>query len=119
MLKPSNIIGFIALIFIALNSQIASAASADRAFLGLTGTAYPVGGSLNGMSAGNQIVLYNNGTDALAIKNDGAFKFLMEVTSGSPYNVTIAVMPAGQVCDVINGKGIANGPVTDVRVECQ
>ena len=119
MLKLSKIVSYITLIFIALNTQIASASDADRAFLGLTGSAYTIGGSLTGLNPGDQIVLYNNNTDALFMTFNGMFQFAMRVAAGALYNVTVASQPAGQICMVLNGQGTATENVNNVGVVCQ
>jgi hypothetical protein len=81
------------------------------------GPSYTVGGTLSGMS-GN-VVLNDNGGDALTLTANGAFTFATPVPSGSPYTVTIASVSVGQTCAVANGSGtVGTGNVTTVAVTC-
>jgi hypothetical protein len=121
MLKLSKIASYAALILIAFTTQFASAAptAADRAFLGFTTPAFTIGGTVQGLKQGNQLVLFNNGSDELFINKDGQFTFNMAVAEGSGYKVTVAMQPQGQFCLVSYGEGIATGNVTNIKVECK
>jgi len=82
-------------------------------------TVYTVGGTLSGLPPGATIVLQDNGGDTLSPTGNGAFAFATPVASGSPYNVTVLVQPAGGTCVVSAGAGtVAGGPVTGVVVNC-
>jgi outer membrane protein assembly factor BamB len=62
-----------------------------------------------------------NGANELAISGNGTFVFGTTLTSGQPYNVTVATQPTGpaQTCAVANGVGtIASSNVADVAVGC-
>ena len=77
-----------------------------------------VGGAVTGLSGGT-LVLRNNGVDELTIVADGPFAFPTRLLDGSSYDVTVASAPAGQVCTVSNGAGLADDTdVTDVLVTC-
>jgi hypothetical protein len=83
-------------------------------------TEFSIGGTVSGMT-GSGLVLQNNFGDDLPIASNGTFTFATSLPTGSPYNVTVAVLPSlpVQVCSVVNGVGIVNGAnVTTVEVSC-
>lgn len=82
-----------------------------------TGGAAPhaIGGTVTGLAANTELVLNNNGGDALRINANGAFQFAQPSTG---YRVEVATQPAGQNCKVANGSGTATAPVADVQVNC-
>jgi hypothetical protein len=80
--------------------------------------AFSIGGTLSGLNSGETVVLQNNGGDNTPLNTDGSFTFPTPVLEGSSYNVTILLMPAGQVCSVTNGSGTAESNVTNVQVSC-
>ena len=79
-------------------------------------TTFTVGGSVSGLS-GN-VVLQNNGGDDLTRTANGAFTFATALAASAPYNVTVRIQPAGQVCTVTNGAGTVAANVTNVQVAC-
>lgn len=102
-------------------SQSTGTASADVTNISVTCTTetFTVGGTVAGLlgSAGI-LLLQNNGADDL-IATDGAFTFATPVPSGSPFNVTIAAVPADRTCSVTNGTGtVSDANVMDVHVDC-
>lgn len=81
---------------------------------------YTVGGSVTGL-AGSGLVLQNNGTENLPINGNGPFSFAGTLTSGSPYDVTVATQPGNpaQHCTVTNGSGTVSGAnVNNITVNC-
>ena len=70
---------------------------------------YSVGGTVSGLSG--PVVLLDNGGDDLSDSAIGGFTFATGVTTGSPYNVTVSITPAGQTCSVANGS-VRSGPLT-------
>lgn len=81
---------------------------------------FSVGGSVSGLS-GAGLVLQNNGDDNLPIAANGAFTFPTSLTSGTPFNVTVASQPTNpsQTCSVTNSAGtVTSGNVTSVTVSC-
>lgn len=120
MSKFTKMISCAMLILVSLVSQNVSAvtSAADRAFLGLAADAYPIGGQVTGLTAGREIVLYNNGSDPLVVSQNGLFVFSNFVAKDASYQVTIAAQPEGQICVVQNGAGTVTGPVTTVQVQC-
>jgi len=80
---------------------------------------YAIGGTLAGLAAGSQLVLQNNGQDALTLSADGSFTFATPVAHNGGYAVTIAQQPAGQVCSVAGGAGAGvTAAVTNIAVVC-
>jgi putative esterase len=81
------------------------------------GTSYTIGGTVSGLSG--TVVLNDNGGDALSLTANGTFTFATPVPSGSPYNVTVGSVSAGQTCAVTNGSGtVGSANVTNVAVTC-
>jgi len=79
-----------------------------------------VGGSVTGL-VGSGLLLKNNGTDGIAISNDGPFEFTIALANGSGYAVTVASQPVNpaQQCGITNGSGtITSANVTNVAVTC-
>ena len=82
-------------------------------------SAYTIGGQIAGLSAGNQIVLKNNGDDPLIINANGQFTFHKSVAEGGSYRVTVVIQPAGQICSVANGaENNVHANVANVQVDC-
>jgi Galactose oxidase, central domain len=71
-----------------------------------------LGGTVNGLQAGNSLVLQNNGGDNLTVAQSGNFTFPNGFAPGSSYAVTILTQPAGQTCVVVNGSGELPGAVS-------
>jgi hypothetical protein len=66
-------------------------------------------------------VLRNTGADDLHVSTNGTFAFATALTSGSPYNVTVATQPSSptQNCTISHGSGtVATANVTDVSLSC-
>jgi N-acetylneuraminic acid mutarotase len=90
---------------------------------------YSLGGTVNGLQAGNSVVLQNNGVDNLTVAQSGGFTFPNGFAPGSNYAVTVLTQPAGQTCLVVNGSGdmpaavsVLSAPAThgvsDIVVNC-
>ena len=82
---------------------------------------YTVGGTVSGLAAGNDVVLLNNGGDALGVSANGSFTFATALADGSAYDVTVQTQPGepDQICTIANGSGaLAGGNVTAVSVSC-
>jgi len=81
-------------------------------------SSFTVGGTVTGLTAGG-LVLQDNGGDNLAIAaNATAFAFAAPVAYGSAYAATVLTQPAGQICSVSAGAGVAVADVTAVKVTC-
>jgi outer membrane protein assembly factor BamB len=81
---------------------------------------FTIGGTASGVR-GTGLLLKINGGNELAIPLNGTFVFGTTLTSGQPYNVTVATQPTSpaQTCTVTNGVGtIASSNVADVAVSC-
>ena len=78
-----------------------------------------IGGSVAGLSAGQQVVLANNAGERLTVNANGSFQFLEPAAFGSAYNVSIVTQPTTQVCAISDGAGRnVMADVTSVRVTC-
>ncbi|MBN8726081.1 MAG: S8 family serine peptidase, partial [Xanthomonadales bacterium] len=81
-------------------------------------TVYTVGGTVSGLT-GTGLALALNGGDSLAVAANGSYVFPGGLPTASPYEVTIASQPTGQMCTVTNGLGsIAAANITNVDVSC-
>jgi uncharacterized repeat protein (TIGR03803 family) len=80
---------------------------------------YSVGGTLSGLSSGENVVLQNSGGNTTTVAANGTFSFSTLATSGTSYAVTVLTQPTGQTCTVTSGTGIVSGTnVTSVQVAC-
>jgi hypothetical protein len=80
-----------------------------------------IGGEVSGLTAGQNVVLENNGRDALVVSNNGRFNFSDRLLIGEEYRVTIRNQPSAQVCQLFNGTGTVNDrsdDVSSVQVIC-
>ena len=79
---------------------------------------FTVGGHVSGVGAVG-LVLDENGTEAIALSTDGAFRFTTSFSSGASYLIAVAQQPTGQRCQVYFADGtIAANDVDDVEVVC-
>ena len=101
------------------SSTLAGADITNVAVTCVTNT-FTVGGNVSGL-LGSDLVLQNNGGDALPIGADGSFTFTTPLADGSGYAVTVLVQPSGplQICSVSNSSGtIAGADISNVTVTC-
>jgi hypothetical protein len=85
-----------------------------------TTNAYPVGGTVSGLTGSGLVLLLDN-DEELPVSADGPFTFPTPVPSGRTYRVTVGTQPGSpaQVCTVERGAGtIFGAAVTDVDVVC-
>ncbi len=54
---------------------------------------FTIGGNVSGLNTGTSVTLLDNGSDSLKVAANGAFTFATPVASGSPYSVTVSVLP--------------------------
>jgi uncharacterized repeat protein (TIGR03803 family) len=80
--------------------------------------AFPIGGTLTGLSSGALLTLQDNGGDSLLLSSNGVFTFQTPILQGETYNVTVAIQPANQFCSVTGGAGTVSGVVSGVQVAC-
>jgi N-acetylneuraminic acid mutarotase len=92
-----------------------SAASSTTAATS-TSLSYSIGGSIADLSG--TVLLLNNGGDNLTVASNGVFDFSITLQPNAPYNVTVGMQPANQVCSVSNGSGTASAPVTNIAIVC-
>jgi uncharacterized repeat protein (TIGR03803 family) len=76
-----------------------------------------IGGTLSGLTAGEEFTVLDNGGDPLVLTANGAFTFPTGVADGQPYAVTVGTQPTGEYCTVSNGSG-SSGPASNVQVTC-
>jgi uncharacterized repeat protein (TIGR03803 family) len=82
-------------------------------------TDYTIGGSIAGLAGGEQVILEDNGSDALTVTADGNFTFATAVPENQGYAVTVSTQPTGQTCTVSSGSGAGvTANVTSVSVAC-
>jgi len=80
---------------------------------------YAIGGNVNGLGAGNQVTLNNNGGDPLTVTADGAFVFQTHVAYDGSYHVAVGTQPVGQTCLVSSGDGThVSAAISNVAVTC-
>jgi hypothetical protein len=79
---------------------------------------YTLGGKLSGLKKGESVTL-ENGKAVLKLSKDGSYAFATAQISGTPYDVSVKIEPAGQTCSVANPSGkIAKADVIDIDVAC-
>lgn len=79
---------------------------------------HAIGGTLTGLAPNTQLVLLDNGGDALTLTANGAFRFAKPVASNTGYAVTVGTHPLWQNCSVDQGSGTATADVNSVAVNC-
>ena len=79
--------------------------------------AYSIGGTVSGITAGQSVVLQDNGGDDLTISVNGAFTFPTKVMAGGAYAVTISSV-SGTTCTVTGNSGTASADVSIIAVVC-
>lgn len=78
---------------------------------------YTVGGALTGLSSGENSVLQLNLDDDLKITADGNFVFDALLADGSPYEVTVSVVPDNKFYNLSKNKGVlSGGNISDVGI---
>ena len=77
-----------------------------------------VGGTVSGLESPG-LELQSNG-EKQAIAANGKFVLPSALPDGSPYAVSVASQPVGQVCSVANGRGaIEKEDIASVTVTCR
>ncbi len=80
---------------------------------------HAIGGIVTGISSGSQIVLKNNGGDALTLSANGRFSFKQRTGEGIGYSVSLSSVPSTQACTVVfSGGVVSKADITSVRVVC-
>lgn len=79
----------------------------------------PVSGSLTGLSNGQQVTIFNNGSDSLTLRGNGSFEFPTPIAFNGSYLVTVSSQPNGQTCTVRGGGGSSvSAAIRNVSIEC-
>jgi hypothetical protein len=108
------------------NTSLAWHAAAMLAVVALAacggfGTDSIIGGTLDGVGTGLNVVLANNGTDKLTLSSNGSFVFPTKIAPGSGYSVAVFTQPLGQTCSVVHASGTVNmagSDIDNVDVSC-
>jgi len=94
-----------------------SAANVGDVAITCINNTYTIGGAITGLSG--TVELQTNNGGRLTLSDNGRFSFTTEFINGQPYEVTVLVDPAGQLCIVTNGSGtIILADIDDVIVSC-
>jgi sugar lactone lactonase YvrE len=80
---------------------------------------YTVGGGVTGLSAGDSLVLQENGGGNTTVTANGNFTLPTALTSGATFKVTVLTLPSGKGCSVANGSGtVAASAVNNIVISC-
>jgi len=88
---------------------------------GFENRTYPVGGSISGLDAGDQVVLLLNGKDPLTVAADGSITFPSHIAYNERFNVTVGTQPRGKICSVADNSGsgvVVTAAVKNLRIVC-
>ncbi len=106
---------------VAGNTLTMSDSSGTDAFTLMSGTGanstYSVGGTLNGLAAGNSITLSNNGTSNVTLSSNGAFAFPSTQSDGTAYDISIVTSPS-QPCTSTYSKGYVTAANVVANIIC-
>jgi 6-phosphogluconolactonase (cycloisomerase 2 family) len=82
-------------------------------------TTFTVGGTVTGLTTGQQVTLANNGGDSLTVSANGAYTFHTPVAFNGSYVVTVGTKPTGDTCTVSGGTGAGvTGNITNANIVC-
>lgn len=81
---------------------------------------YSLGGTVVGLSAGQQVLLLSGAGTQVTLSSNGNFRFPDRLPKGSKYNLVVQQQPSGQTCVVSNGTDTAGvaADVSNVTVVC-
>lgn len=65
------------------------------------------------------LVLADGQGRTLELTKPGKFRFRHAVRPGHAYDIRVLTHPPAQICTVVNGQGVALGPVDNLQVECR
>lgn len=78
---------------------------------------HALGGTVTGLNG--TVTLQTSGETNLSISNDGQFTFNQALPDNTPYAVTVANQPTGQICSIQNDSGTLSGAdVSNIAVTC-
>lgn len=81
-------------------------------------SSFLIGGTLTGLASGANVILLDNGGDALTLSANGSYDFATALLNSAPFNVTVGTQPIGELCAVSGGSGNVVGDVTFANVSC-
>jgi hypothetical protein len=103
----------------ALTLLVAAGCDSVSDFLSTDPIVYTIGGDVEGLAAGERVVL-GLGDDRVTVTGNGSFAFEQRHESGYLYEVVIVEQPAARYCAVDNGAGtVGSVDVDNVRVDCR
>jgi sugar lactone lactonase YvrE len=81
---------------------------------------YSLGGTVVGLSAGQQVLLLSGAGTQVTLSSNGNFRFPDRLPKGSKYNLVVQQQPSGQTCVISNGSDTAGvaADVSNVTVVC-
>lgn len=80
---------------------------------------FSVGGTVTGLDGVAGLVLRRNGTEEIAIGNDGAFRFPVPLTAHASYVITVAALPPGRMCTLRGATGtVVAAEISNIEVVC-
>jgi len=82
---------------------------------------YSIGGTVSGLSTGNNVILQNNAGDDLTVGINGSFTFANVLNDNSAFAVTVLTQPTipNQTCTATSNNGVLNGVnITNISVNC-
>ena len=80
---------------------------------------FTVGGTVQGLDAGETVQLSLNLSEVVLVNADGPFVFATSVAFGASYDVGFAAVPPDKECTIENGTGVMGAAdVADVLVTC-
>jgi uncharacterized repeat protein (TIGR03803 family) len=88
----------------------------------VNGPTYTVGFTLTGLSSGASVTIGDNASTAsgetLGTATNGSYTFLVPLSQGASYSVTVTSQPAGETCTVSNGSGIIGSADVVASISC-
>jgi hypothetical protein len=80
---------------------------------------YTIGGTVSGLTTGQQVTLLNNGGDATTVTGNGTFTFPTPVVYGGTYAATVGTQPTTENCTVTNGNSNnTTANISNVSITC-
>ncbi|MDE1947207.1 MAG: hypothetical protein KGI35_01180 [Burkholderiales bacterium] len=86
---------------------------------GVIPATFTIGGKVQGLPQGTTLKLQSLSGELLAVSSNSTFNFLIPVSTGSAYAVTVAGLPPGETCGVSNGTGtVGQASIASVVISC-
>jgi hypothetical protein len=91
-------------------------------FIPLLSHAYTLGGAITGFTGSSStylILRLNSTTSRIVAANTTSYRFSTQFQTSSPYNIVIAIQPAGLRCTIINASGVfQTSNITNANITC-